>query len=126
VFDLTARQKLNRGYSDGLSRALEIVVTPLLLGFLGHLIDGGLGTSPGFTLGLGIFGVCGIVAKMWLGYDREMRKHEAQLPGTRPNPGTGLNAGTRPNAGTGLNAGTRPSAGTGLNAGTGPDAGGES
>jgi Flp pilus assembly protein TadB len=83
VFDLTARQKLNRGYSDGLSRALEIVVTPLLLGFLGHLIDSWLGTSPGFTLAFGIFGVVGIATKLWLGYDREMRKHEARLPGAR-------------------------------------------
>lgn len=84
VFDLTARQKLNRGYSDGLSRALEIVVTPLLLGFIGRLIDSWLGTSPAFTLALGIFGVAGIGTKLWLGYDREMRKHEADLPGARP------------------------------------------
>lgn len=83
MFDLAARQKLNRGYSDGLSRALEIVVTPLLLGFTGHLIDSWLGTAPAFTLGLGIFGVVGIATKLWLGYDREMRKHEARLPGAR-------------------------------------------
>ena len=83
MFDLTARQKLNRGYSDGFSRALEIVVTPLLLGFIGHLVDSWLGTSPAFTLGLGLFGVTGIGVKLWLGYDREMRKHEAQLPGAR-------------------------------------------
>ena len=83
MFDLTARQKLNRGYSDGLSRALEIVMTPLLMGFFGRLIDGWLGTSPVFMLALGTFGAAGIIARMWLGYDREMRKHEAALPGAR-------------------------------------------
>ena len=83
MFDLTARQKLNRGYSDGLSRALEIVITPLLMGFVGRLIDGWLGTEPVFMLVLGIFGAAGIIARMWLGYDREMRKHEAELPGAR-------------------------------------------
>jgi F0F1-type ATP synthase assembly protein I len=83
VFDLTSRQKLNRGYSDGLSRAMEIVVTPLLMGFLGSLLDGWLGTRPLFMIGLGAFGAAGIIAKMWIGYDREMRKHEAKLPGAR-------------------------------------------
>jgi Flp pilus assembly protein TadB len=83
VFDLTTRQKLNRGYSDGLARALEIVVTPLLLGFLGRVVDGWLGTRPLFMLALGTFGAAGIVVKLWLGYDREMRKHEAELPGAR-------------------------------------------
>jgi F0F1-type ATP synthase assembly protein I len=83
VFDLTSRQKLNRGYSDGLSRAMEIVVSPLLLGFLGSLIDGWLGTRPAFMLGLGIFGAVGVITKLWLGYDKEMRKHEANLPGAR-------------------------------------------
>ena len=83
MFDLTARQKLNRGYSDGLSRALEIVVTPLLLGFLGRLADGWLGTEPFLMIALGAFGATGIVVKLWLGYDREMRQHEAELPGAR-------------------------------------------
>jgi hypothetical protein len=34
-------------------------------------------------LALGAFGAAGIVVKLWLGYDREMRKHEAELPGAR-------------------------------------------
>jgi hypothetical protein len=85
MFDLTARQKLNRGYSDGLSRAVEIVVTPLLFGLLGRLVDGWLGTGVIFTIGLGAFGVAGLFVKFWLGYDREMRKHEANIPGA-PSP----------------------------------------
>jgi F0F1-type ATP synthase assembly protein I len=80
VFDLAAKRQLNRGYSDGLSRALEIVVTPLLFGFLGHLVDGWLGTAPGFMIGFGAFAVTGMFVRFWLGYDREMREHEAKLP----------------------------------------------
>lgn len=83
MFDLTARQKLNRGYSDGLSRAMEIVLTPLLMGFFGSLVDGWLDTRPWFMIGFGAFGAAGIIARMWIGYDREMRKHEAKLPGAR-------------------------------------------
>jgi hypothetical protein len=80
VFDLATRRKINKGFSDGFTRAVEIVVTPVLLGFLGALIDGWLGTRPAFTLGLAVFGVCGIVAKLWLGYDREMKVEEAKVP----------------------------------------------
>jgi hypothetical protein len=80
VFDLATRRKINKGFSDGFTRAVEIVVTPVLLGFLGALLDGWLGTRPAFTLALATFGVCGIVAKLWLGYDREMKVEEAKVP----------------------------------------------
>jgi hypothetical protein len=83
VFDLAARRKINKGFNDGFTRAVEIVVTPVLLGFLGALVDGWLGTRPGFTIGLAAFGVCGIFAKLWLGYDREMKIEEANLPARR-------------------------------------------
>jgi F0F1-type ATP synthase assembly protein I len=82
VFDLATKRKINKGFNDGFTRAVEIVVTPVLLGFLGVAVDGWLGTRPAFTLGLAIFGVCGIVAKLWLGYDREMKVEEAQVPTT--------------------------------------------
>jgi F0F1-type ATP synthase assembly protein I len=80
VFDLATRRKINKGFSDGFTRAVEIVVTPVLLGFLGAVVDGWLGTRPLFTLGLAVFGVCGIVTKLWLGYDREMKAEEAKVP----------------------------------------------
>jgi hypothetical protein len=83
VFDLATRRKINRGFSDGFTRAVEIVVTPVLLGFFGAVIDGWLGTRPLFTIGLAVFGVCGIFAKLWLGYDREMKAEEAKVPAGR-------------------------------------------
>lgn len=77
MFDLAARRQLNRGYSDGLSRAVEIVVTPLLFGYVGHLLDGWLGIRPVLTIVLAALAVTGLFVKLWLGYDREMRRHEA-------------------------------------------------
>lgn len=77
--DLATRRQINRGYDDGMARAIEIVVTPLIFGGIGFLLDGWLDTRPAFTIGLGIFGVVGIFAKLWLGYDREMRRHESEL-----------------------------------------------
>jgi hypothetical protein len=76
--DLAARRQLNRGYDDGMTRALEIVLTPLFLGGIGFALDAWLGTRPVLTITLGVLGVVGIFVKMWLGYDREMRAHEAE------------------------------------------------
>lgn len=80
MFDLATRRKINKGFSDGFTRAVEIVVTPALLGVLGAAVDSWLGTRPAFTLALAVFGVAGIVAKLWLGYDREMKLEEARVP----------------------------------------------
>jgi len=87
VFDLAMRRKINKGFSDGYSRAVEIVATPVLLGFLGALVDGWLGTRPVFTIGLATFGVCGIFTKLWLGYDREMKVEEAKFTSGRSGDG---------------------------------------
>jgi F0F1-type ATP synthase assembly protein I len=80
VFDLAAKRQLNRGYGDGLSRAFEIVLTPVILGYFGSLIDRWLGTSPAFTIVFVVLAVAGLFVKLWLGYDREMRAHEAKVP----------------------------------------------
>jgi hypothetical protein len=83
VFDLRAKQQLNRGYSDGMARGMEIVLTPLLLGALGWLLDGWLGTGVILTIALGTFGVAGIFLKLKLGYDKQMASVEAGKPWTR-------------------------------------------
>ena len=89
VFDLRAKQQLNRGYSDGLARGIEIVATPAVFGGFGWLLDRWLGTDPFLAIGLGAFGVAGIFAKLWLGYDKDMAEAEAGKPWARP-------AGTAP------------------------------
>lgn len=81
--DLRANQQLNRGYSDGLARGVEVVLTPLLFGAVGWLLDGWLGTDPFLAIILGTFGVAGIFAKLKLGYDRQMDEQEAGKPWTR-------------------------------------------
>lgn len=80
MFDLAAKRQLNRGYGDGLTRAMEIVLTPVIFGALGALLDAWLGTRPGFTIGLAAFAVTGIFVKLWIRYDQDMRAHEAALP----------------------------------------------
>jgi hypothetical protein len=86
VFDLAAKRQLNRGYGDGLTRAMEIVLTPVIFGFLGGLLDSWLGTRPGFTIGLAAFAVVGVFVKLWIRYDQDMKAHEAKIPQTERSP----------------------------------------
>jgi len=83
VFDQRAKQQLNRGYSDGMARGMEIVLAPLLLGAIGWLIDGWLGTGKFFTILFGTIGVSGTFLKLKLGYDRQMVAEEKDKPWTR-------------------------------------------
>ena len=50
-----------------MTRAVEIVVAPLLMGLVGWL--------------LGLYGVVGVFVRLWFAYDREMKAEEAKLPG---------------------------------------------
>ena len=83
MFDTRAKQQLNRGYSDGMARGFELVVAPLAMGLIGWLLDGWLGTGPFLALGFGTFGVAGVFAKLWAGYDREMQVVQEGKPWTR-------------------------------------------
>lgn len=76
--DLRARQELNRGFGEALSRAFELAVTPVVFGFLGYLIDMRLGTSPIFLLAFAAFAVVGSFVKLWYAYDHEMKAQDAE------------------------------------------------
>ena len=83
MFDQRAKQQLNRGYSDGMARGMELVLSMLLLGAFGWLLDGWLGTGHVFAIIFGFFGVAGAFAKLKLGYDRQMTAEEAGKPWTK-------------------------------------------
>lgn len=72
MFDLRARQDLNRGFNDALGRGIDLALTPVVFGVIGWLIDRVAGTSPVFTIIVAAIGVVGTVVKMKLGYDRDM------------------------------------------------------
>jgi len=81
--DLKDRQHLYNGFGNGLARAIEMVVTPLLFGFIGHFVDVWLGTNPAFTILLVLFALAGMGVKMYYGYETEMKAHEAAGPWAR-------------------------------------------
>ena len=83
LFDARAKQQLNRGYSDGMARGFEIVLTPLIMGGLGWLLDGWLGTGHVLALVFFVLGVIGIFTKLKVGYDRQFAEAEVGKPWTR-------------------------------------------
>lgn len=83
MVDVRAKQQLNRGYSDGMARGIELVLAPLVMGGIGWLLDGWIGTAPLLAIALGVFGVAGVFAKLWAGYDRDMAEAERGKPWTR-------------------------------------------
>ncbi len=66
-----------------MSRAVELSLTPAIMGFLGSLLDRWLGTWPVFAIGLFVFTLLYVIWKMFMQYGEDMRAHEAKLPGRR-------------------------------------------
>ena len=75
---LAANQHLYNGFGNGFARAFELAVTPALFGFLGHLLDLALGTSPVFLVVFALLCVIGMGVRMYYGYDQAMREEEAK------------------------------------------------
>ncbi|MCZ7525090.1 MAG: AtpZ/AtpI family protein [Acidimicrobiia bacterium] len=72
-----------RGVGDGLTRAFELVLTPLLFGALGWLVDAWAGTRPLMTLVFGLLGAVGVFAATYYRYQAEMAREEEGKPWTR-------------------------------------------
>lgn len=81
--DLRAKQDLNRGFTDAFTRGVDLALTPVVFGLIGWVLDGVLGTSPAFTIGLATLGVIGTGVKMKLGYDKQMALFDDEVV-TRP------------------------------------------
>ena len=74
-------RELFQGRSDGFAKAVELVVTPLLLGLFGHVLDGWLGTGPVLTAVLAAWGLGAVVLVTYYGYEAQMKAEEDKLFG---------------------------------------------
>lgn len=52
---------------DGVVKAFEVVITPVVFALIGVFIDYKVHTAPVFTLGFLFFGIAGMVIKLWYG-----------------------------------------------------------
>ena len=81
--DQSAREK--KGYGDGLTQALTLVVAPVLFGLLGAFIDSMLGTSPLFLLVLGFVGILATSVTAYYEYVGRIARHDEGKPWARRN-----------------------------------------
>ena len=83
---LRLRSQDLQGLDDGFTRAIELVVTPVVFALIGLAIDSLAGTRPLFTISLAVFAIVGQSAVMWYRYDARMRQHERELLERRRGP----------------------------------------
>jgi F0F1-type ATP synthase assembly protein I len=79
--DQSAREK--KGYGDGLTQALSLVVGPVLFGLFGAFLDGKLGTSPVLLLTFGFFGVLASCVTAYYEYRDRIARHDEGKPWAR-------------------------------------------
>ena len=78
--DVGERREIYSGFGDSLVWAVEFAATPLLFGWLGHFLDGRLGTNPWLTILLVVFAISGLIVRAYYGYVAAMEAHEANAP----------------------------------------------
>jgi F0F1-type ATP synthase assembly protein I len=81
VADQSDREK--KGYGDGLTQALTLVVAPVLFGLVGAFIDSLLDTSPLFLLLLGFVGIVATSVTAYYEYGARIARHDEGKPWTR-------------------------------------------
>jgi len=81
--ELPERRELNKGFGDALSRAMELVVTPMIFGFFGYLLDGRFGTRPVLMFALFAFVLGYEVWKHFVLYGKAMDEEQQKLFGQK-------------------------------------------
>lgn len=81
--ELRERRELNKGFGDALGRAMELVVTPMIFGLFGYLLDGRFGTRPVLMFVLFAFVLGYEVWKHFVLYGKAMDEEQQKLFGQR-------------------------------------------
>ncbi|HEX5095689.1 MAG TPA: AtpZ/AtpI family protein [Acidimicrobiia bacterium] len=74
---------LMQGLDGGVTRGIEMVVTPVLFALLGFWLDGVFGTRPILTVVFFTLALAGAVASVYYRYRAEMDEHEKGKPWTK-------------------------------------------
>lgn len=82
------RRELYNGFGNGMSMAVEFVVSPVIFAGIGWLLDRWLGLSPVLTVILAVVGAVAVFVRTWYRYDFQMREQEAKAPWASRGPGT--------------------------------------
>jgi F0F1-type ATP synthase assembly protein I len=79
VASATAKTETSGNAADKISKGFEVVITTVIFGGIGALLDAWLGTRPWIMFALGGFALGYQVWKIVVGYEAEMREHEDQM-----------------------------------------------
>ena len=79
--DETAREQ--KGYGDGLTQALSLVVGPVLFGLLGWFLDTKFGTGPWLMIAFALFGILAAAVTAYYEYQGRMARHAEGKPWAR-------------------------------------------
>lgn len=63
--DISRTREELGGLGDGVVKAFEVVLSPILFALIGLAIDLKVGSAPVFTLAFFFFGIAGMVIKLW-------------------------------------------------------------
>lgn len=74
------RRDLYQGFGDTFSRAVELVVAPLLFAALGFWADHALGTSPLLAIAFGVIGLLGGSLRAYYAYVEHMKAQDKGMP----------------------------------------------
>lgn len=69
--------------NDGLTQAIELVLTPIVFAFFGFLIDSWLGTTRVFTIALAVFGLVGGFVVAYYRYEARIAIEDARVEAER-------------------------------------------
>jgi F0F1-type ATP synthase assembly protein I len=78
--DAEDRRETYQGFSDSMAKGFEFAVIPVIFGAGGYGLDRWLDTTPVFIIVFVLVSLVGLFARMWYGYDRAMKVHEAEGP----------------------------------------------
>jgi hypothetical protein len=78
-----SQNPLTQGLDSGFTKAIEMVVTPLLFALFGYWLDGVFGIRPILTATLGGLAFFGCVASIYYRYMADVAREEEGKPWTK-------------------------------------------
>ena len=78
------------GSEDGLAKAIEIVMTPVVFAAAGFGLDRWWGTGPWLALSLGMVAFIMKLLVEWYRYTERMQVHEQEMASSRPSERRGI------------------------------------
>jgi F0F1-type ATP synthase assembly protein I len=74
--DPRERREMSKGFGDGLTRAFELTLTPMIVGGVGFALDRWLGLTPVLTIVFAFWGLIATTYLAWVRYDHDMTVEE--------------------------------------------------